>query len=30
MPWRKIVEIYEGSKEVEKAVIAQELLKRIF
>ncbi len=26
----KIVEIYEGSKEVEKAVIASELLKRIF
>jgi alkylation response protein AidB-like acyl-CoA dehydrogenase len=26
----KIVEIYEGSKEVEKAVIAQELLKRAF
>ncbi len=26
----KIVEIYEGSKEVEKAVIAGELLKRIF
>ncbi|MCK9226482.1 MAG: acyl-CoA dehydrogenase family protein [Syntrophorhabdaceae bacterium] len=26
----KIVEIYEGSKEVEKAVIASELLKRVF
>ncbi|MDD5010116.1 MAG: acyl-CoA dehydrogenase family protein [Syntrophorhabdaceae bacterium] len=26
----KIVEIYEGSKEVEKAVIANELLKRVF
>ena len=26
----KIVEIYEGSKEVEKAVIARELLKRVF
>jgi acyl-CoA dehydrogenase len=26
----KIVEIYEGSKEVEKAIIARELLKRIF
>jgi alkylation response protein AidB-like acyl-CoA dehydrogenase len=26
----KIVEIYEGSKEVEKAVIATELLKRVF
>jgi alkylation response protein AidB-like acyl-CoA dehydrogenase len=26
----KIVEIYEGSKEVEKAVIAAELLKRVF
>ena len=26
----KIVEIYEGSKEVEKAVVASELLKRVF
>jgi len=26
----KIVEIYEGSKEVEKAIIANELLKRVF
>jgi acyl-CoA dehydrogenase len=26
----KIVEIYEGSKEVEKAVIARELLKKVF
>ncbi|MCX5726875.1 MAG: acyl-CoA dehydrogenase family protein, partial [Candidatus Saganbacteria bacterium] len=26
----KIVEIYEGSKEVEKAIIARELLKRVF
>ncbi|MBP7527819.1 MAG: hypothetical protein KA801_07835 [Syntrophorhabdaceae bacterium] len=26
----KIVEIYEGSKEVEKTVITSELLKRVF
>ena len=26
----KIIEIYEGSKEVEKAVIASEMLKKVF